>query len=142
MTTHRKMTVTVWSDSLDSVAAQQRAHRPFLPPVAIGLCGTLLLHGLVLQTLVLGSRAHRIRPPEVQEPGSSLNKPAAKPADALVFVELPKIAKTADEIDDALASVRAAIKDSPIPVTHPDPSPLRDAPIFPLSGSPARAPAD
>jgi len=120
--THGKMTVTVWSDSLDPVAPQHRAHRPFLPPVAIGLAGSLLLHGLVLQTVVLGSPAYKIPPPEIQQPGSSLNKPA----DALVFIDLPKSAKTTDEIDEALAPIRAAIKDSPIPVTHLDPSPPRD----------------
>lgn len=122
MATHGKMTVTVWSDSLDPVAPQHRAHRPFLPPVAIGLAGSLLLHGLVLQTVVLGSPAYKIPPPEIQQPGSSLNKPA----DALVFIDLPKSAKTTDEIDEALAPIRAAIKDSPIPVTHLDPSPPRD----------------
>jgi TonB C terminal len=122
VTTHRKMTIATWSDSQVPIAPQQRAHRRFLPPVAIGLAGSLLLHGLVLQTVVLGSGAHKIRPPEILQPGSPLNKPA----DALVFVDLPNSAKTTDEIDEALAPIRAAIKDSPIPVTHPDPSPPRD----------------
>jgi hypothetical protein len=43
----------------------------------------------------------------------------------LVFIDLPKVGKTTDEFDEALASVRATIENSPIPVTHPDPSPLR-----------------
>jgi hypothetical protein len=123
VTTNRKISVTTWSEAHVPVVANRSAHRQFLPPVVIGFAGSLLLHGLVLQTVVLGSRAHKIRPPEVQEPGSSLNKPEAKPADALVFIDLPKTPNTTEEIYEALASVRAAIKDSPIPVTHPDPSP-------------------
>jgi hypothetical protein len=129
VTTHHKMTVTTWSESQNPVIPQKRAHRQFLPPVVIGLAGTLLLHGLALQIVVLGSRAHKNSPPEVQEPGSSLNKTA----DALVFVDLPKTAKSADEIYEALASVRAAIINSPIPVTHPDPSPPRDVETLALS---------
>jgi hypothetical protein len=127
--THHKMTVTTWSESQDPVILQERAHRLFLPPVVIGLAGTLLLHGLALQIVVLGGRAHKNSPPEVQVPGSSLSKTA----DALVFVDLPKTAKTADEIYEALASVRAAIVKTPIPVTHPDPSPPRDVETLALS---------
>ncbi len=132
MTTHRKMTVTAWSESKDPIISEKRARR-FWPPSVIGLAGTLLVHGLVLQTVVLGSRAQKIRPPEVQDPRSSLNQSAAKSGDALVFIDLPKIGKTTDEVDDAPASVRAAIKDSPIPVTHPDPSTPKDVETLALS---------
>lgn len=124
MTTNRKIPVTTWSESYAPILAKGIPHRQFLPPAVIGVVGSLLLHGLALHTVVLGSRAQKIRPPEVQGPGASLNKPAVKPADALVFIEIPKTAKTTDESFDALASVRQAIKDSPIPITHPDPSPL------------------
>lgn len=133
MTTKRKITVAEWSESQDPVIIEKRAPPRFWPPGLIGLAGTLLLHGLALQTVVFGIRAHKISPPEVQEPGSSPNKPAAKPADALVFIDIPKTAKTTDEIYEALASVRAAIKDSPIPVTHPDPSPPLEVEILALS---------
>ncbi len=122
VTTNRKISVTAWNELQDPVISEKRAHRHFWPPGVIGLAGSLLLHGLVLQTVVLGSRANKNRLPEVQEPESSINKPA----DALVFIDLPKTAKTTDEIYEALASVRAAIKDSPIPVTHPDSWPPRD----------------
>jgi hypothetical protein len=111
----------VWSESHVPVVTTRDAHRQFLSPVVVGLAGTLLLHGIVLQTVALGSGAQKIRPPEAQEPGSSLNNPE----DALVFIDLPKVGKTTDEFDEALASVRAAIENSPIAVTHPDPSPLR-----------------
>jgi hypothetical protein len=133
VTTHQRITIAEWSESQNPVITEKRAPRRFWPPGVIGLAGTLLLHGLALQTVVLGSRAQKIRPPEVLEPGSSLNRPAPKPADALVFIDLPKTGKTTDETYEALASVRAAIKDSPIPVTHPDPAPLAEVQILALS---------
>jgi hypothetical protein len=141
MTPDRKIMVTAWSASQDPVIIEKGAPRRFFPPVVIGLIGSLLLHGLALQSVVFGSRAQTIRPPDVQEPGSSLNKPAAKPADALIFIDLPKIAKTTDGIDEALASVRAAIKDTPIPVTVPDPSPLRHVETLALSDDEDSAPS-
>jgi hypothetical protein len=133
MTIDRKIIVTTWSESQDPVVVETRAPQRFFPPAVIGLLGSLLLHGLAVQTVFLGSPAQRIPGPEVQESGSSLNKPAGKPADALVFIDVPKTAKVTDEIHDALASVRAAIKDRPIPVTHPDPSPPRDVETLALS---------
>ncbi len=130
VTTKRQISVTAWSASPVPVVSPRSAHRQYLPPFVIGLVGTLLLHGLVLQTVVLGSRAHRIRPPDVQDPGSSLNKLAATPADALVFIDLPKTTTTTEEIDEALASIRAELKDSPIPKIRLDPSPPRGVEIL------------
>ncbi len=129
MATRRKITVTAWSESQDPVVPKRNAPRQLLPPVVIGLAGSLLLHGFVLQTVVWRSEAQKVRPLKVQEPGSLLNNPA----DALVFIDLPKTAKAIDAIDEALASVRAAMKDSPIPVTHPDPSPRRVVETLALS---------
>jgi hypothetical protein len=98
----------------------------------IGLAGTLLLHSLVLQTVVLGSRAHKT-PPEIQNPGSSLSQSAAKPAETLVFVDLPNTVNTDNLMVDALALARAAIKDTPIAVTPPDPPPLLTIEILALN---------
>lgn len=132
MTTEQKISIADWSESQNPINAEKRPPPRFWRPGLIGLVGTLLLHSLVLQTVVLGIRAQKVRPPEVKD-GSSLNKRDAQPADALVFIELSKIAKTTDEIDESLASVRASIKDSPIPATHPDPSPLRNIDSVALS---------
>lgn len=127
------MTITAWSKSQDPVIPQKGAPRPFLPPFVIGLVGSLLLHGLVLQSVVLGTRAHLISAREVEEQGSSLERHEAKPVEALVFVDLPKTTKTTDEIDQALALIRAIIENNPIPITQPDPSPPRDVEVLALS---------
>jgi hypothetical protein len=129
VTTKRKITVAEWRESQDRVIAEKRAPGRFWPSSVIGLAGTLLLHSLVLQTAFLGGRTQKNHPSKVQEPGSSFHNSAATPADTLVFIDLPKTGRSTGEIDEALAWVRAAIQNSPVPVTHPDPSPLLDVQI-------------
>ena len=133
MTANRQISVSAWSESQDPVLSRKPAPRRFWPPSIIGLAGTLLLHSLALQSALLGSRAHKIRPPEIQEPGLSLNKAEAKPAETLVFIDLPRTAKTTDEISAALVSIRSAIKNTPIAVTQPDPPPPLDVETLALS---------
>jgi hypothetical protein len=132
VTTDRKITVAAWIDSQDPVPPPNRAHRRFLPPALLGLAGTLLLHGLVLQTVVLGSRAHKT-PPEIRDPGSLLSQSAGNPAESLVFVDLPNTAKADNPMVDAIALARAAIKDTPIVVSPPDPPPLPTIEILALN---------
>jgi len=132
VTTDRKITVTAWIDSQDPVLPPSRTSRRFLPPALFGLAGTLLLHCLALQTVVLGSRARKT-PPEVQEPGSSNNQSAGKPAESLVFVDLSKTANADNLMVDALALARAAIIDTPIVVSPPDPPPLLTIEILALN---------
>jgi hypothetical protein len=129
VTGKRKITITEWRESQDRVVAEKRAPGRFWPSSVIGLAGTLLLHSLVLQTAFLAGRTQKNHPTKVQEPGSSLHNSAATPADTLVFIDLPKTGRSTDEIDGARAWVRAVIKNSPVPVTHPDPPPLLDVQI-------------
>jgi hypothetical protein len=120
-----KISVSVWSESQEPIVSEKRAHRRFWPPSVIGLVGSLLLHSLALQIVVSGTQAHKIRVPEIQNPGSSLNKSDTKPAERLVFVDLPRTPKANDEIGAVLALVRAAVKDTPIALVHPDlPAPI------------------
>jgi hypothetical protein len=89
------------------------------------LVGTLILHGLVLQTVLIVGRAHRIPPPEVPVLGSSLNKVDGKPAERLVFINLPGSAKTDRDGEDMLAWVKVAMKMTPVRIDRLDsPPPL------------------
>jgi hypothetical protein len=124
VTTHRPITITTWIESRLPVISERRAPRRLVPPAAIGLAGTLLLHTLVLQTALLGGLAHNIHPPEIQLPGLPLNKTDAKPAESLVFINLSRNANANNEIAQSLAYLRVAIKNTPIAVTPPDPLPL------------------
>src|SRR5579863_9965993 len=72
--THRQIAVSEWSKSQDSVIRHVSDTQRFWPPAAIGLAGTLLLHGIALQTAILQDRPHRISPPEVRELGFSQSK--------------------------------------------------------------------
>jgi hypothetical protein len=120
VTTRRAITVTAWTATQSRIVSNKRTHKRFLPPVVIGLAGTLALHTLVLQTAIMRSLAHKIHPPEVQQPGLSRNS-NANPAESLVFVD-PKTVSTDHVNDQVLTSVRAILEKTPITVTPPDPS--------------------
>lgn len=128
VTSNKKIIVSAWAEAQNPIVLEKRAPRRFWPPSVIGLAGTLLLHSLALQTVVMGTRT-KIRPPEVQEPRSSLSKPA----ETLVIIDIPKTPHTDNEFDGALASVRAVIKDIPISETNLDPSPPHDIETLALS---------
>jgi hypothetical protein len=132
VTTHRPITIATWIESSIPLVPERRPHKRFLPPVVIGLAGTLLLHTLALQTALTGSLAHKIRPPEIQQPGASLSKSNAKPAESLVFIDLPKTATTDNLVDQSLVYLRMAKKKTPIMVMPPDPSPLLNVETLPL----------
>jgi hypothetical protein len=131
--THRKITVAAWIESQDRVLPSNRAPRRFLPPGLIGLAGTILLHSLVLQTIVLGSRAQKVRRPEIQNPGSSLKDSEVNPTDSLVFIDLPKTAHADNPRLDLLTLASAAIKDTRITTGPPDPPALRSIEILALT---------
>jgi hypothetical protein len=132
VTATKEITVAAWVEPPRPLAPTDREQMRFLPPALIGLLGTLLIHTLALQTVFLGGQAHKTRLPEVQEPGSA-NNSAASPAESLVFVDLPKIASTDSGLDEALASLRAAMKEKPIPVKLPDLSPPAEVEVLALS---------
>jgi hypothetical protein len=132
VTANKEITVTAWIEPQRPIVPEKRAPKRFFPPALIGVVGTLALHMLALETAFLGSRAYKNRPPEVQEPDSADNHSAASPAENLVFIDLPKIARIDRSVEEALASFRAAMKEKPIPVSLPDPSPPTEVEILAL----------
>jgi hypothetical protein len=96
---------------------------------ALGLIGTLLLHTLVLQTVLLGSRAHKVRPPEVQGPGATLIKSDSDPKDPLVLVQMPSADVHAKALVEDLASAGSGLKTTQlVTMISPDPLPHIDIP--------------
>ena len=126
MTTNRTIAVSEWCESQSPVIDERQSPRWFWPPGVIGLVGTLALHTLVLHSALIGTLAHKIRPPSAEQPGSSLKITGARPAESLVFIDLPKTANANNEIDQSLAYLRAAIRNTPIAVIPLDPSPSLD----------------
>jgi hypothetical protein len=88
----------------------------------MGIAGTLLVHMLALQSVLLGSRAPKVRPPDVQESGAALAKTATKPAETLVLIELPKV-KTNQDFLEELASAAMSQWGTSITTIRPDPLP-------------------
>ena len=128
----KEMDIAEW-DGLGGQPLPETKHRRNFPPALMGVLGTLALHTLAIQTAFLTSRAYKIRPPEVQEPASANGQSAASPAESLVFIGLPKVTSTDNGVDQALASMRAAMKEHPIPLDVPDPSPPLEVEVLALN---------
>jgi hypothetical protein len=132
VTIEGKITVAAWTDSPRPTICERTSNRRFCPPAIIGLVGTLLLHTLAFQTALTGDRARKIRPPEVQHPGLSMDKSESKPADRLVFVDLSGVARSDVEIGDAAALIQPPMKMNPIKMTTPDSLPSVNIPLLSL----------
>jgi hypothetical protein len=122
--------VGTWNndDDVPGPIAESAPQRRFWPPGAIGLVGTLVFHLLAVQSVLLGSRAHKVRPPEVQGPGATLMKSASEPAEALILIEIPTIALAPKLLLDDLASAGSAPKNLPVTIINPDPLPHVEIP--------------
>jgi hypothetical protein len=132
VTANKEITVAAWIEPSRPIALAKRVQLRFFPPALIGLLGTVALHTLALETAFLGSRTNKTQPPEVQEPGSAKNS-AAGPTDNLVFIDLPKIASADSGVDEALASIRATMKEKPIPVKLANLSPPAELEVLALA---------
>ena len=133
MTANKEITVAAWIEPPRPIVPEGRGRMRFLPPALIGVLGTLALHTLALETAFLASRAYKIRAPEVQEPASANDLSAASSPESLVFIYLPKVTSADNGIDQAIASMRATMKEHPIPVDAPDPSPPLEVEVLALS---------
>lgn len=132
MATHRPIAVSAWSESREPAIRHGRDPRRFCSPGLIGLVGTLILHGLALQTALLEDRAHKIPPPKIPELGSSLKETTS--AESLVFIDLPKATSTDHLNAQVLHSMRAILEKTPIAVTPPEPLPPPDFATLLLEG--------
>jgi hypothetical protein len=88
MDSPRRMDIVDWQDSPPPVNAKKGAPRRFLSPTLMGVLGTLLLHTMVIQSLPLGSRGFKAKPPDTQESADALTKSKGNPAASLVLVTL------------------------------------------------------
>jgi hypothetical protein len=139
---NKEITIALWIEPQHPVVSEKRAHRRSVPPTLIGLLGTLALHALALNAAILNSRAHKIRPPEVQNPGAASTQSAASPTQSLVFIDLPQATRTDNGIDEAIASLRATMNEKPIRVSLPDPSPPLEVEVLALSEDKPSASSD
>lgn len=94
-----------------------------MSPGFLGLVGSLLVHIVVLQSILLGTRGPKVRPPDAQGPGATLIKSTTEPAEALILVELPSVDMRAQALSEDLASAGSAPKNLLVALISPDPLP-------------------
>jgi TonB C terminal len=136
---NRKILVENWNETRSPIATDIGALRQLLPPGAIGLLGTLLLHSVVIQSVIVGYRAQKTHPRDDQVLGASLSKSDITPAENLVLIDL--VSSSAGKVhDDLPVFAGAAITMTPIPKIHPDPLPLLDLGTIALSDDQEAAP--
>lgn len=121
------MDLATWSRPATSGDSDTRPQQ-LRSPVVAGLVGTFLLHTLVLQSVLLGSQAHKVHPPKVQGPGATLIRSDAEPTENLVLIELPTAIAASKPLFEDLASAGSAPKNLVVTVLSPDPLPHVDIP--------------
>lgn len=122
------MEISCWSYRVTNAATSGGDRRRLGSPGILGLLGTLLLHALVLQSVLLGTRAHKVRPPEIQGPGATLVKSSNEAAEALILVELPSVDMKAQALPEEIASVGSAPRNFLVTMIGSDPLPHIDIP--------------
>jgi hypothetical protein len=126
---HRpRMEISRWRPSPSEAATDAVDRRRPLSPGVLGLIGTLLLHAIVLQSVLLGTRAHKVRPPDAQGPGATLIKSATEPAEALILIELQSVDMKDQALHEDLASAGAAPKNLVVTLLSSDALPHVDIP--------------
>lgn len=123
------MDVSTWTPLSPLKTKGSTSRRGFqLSPATAGWIGTLLLHGLVLQTVLLGSRAIKMRPPDVQGSGATNFHAEVSPSETLILLELPSTPEHAHLSLEDLASLGQAPKNLIMTVISADPLPRIDIP--------------
>ena len=87
----RKIDVDEWQDSPHPLVLGSRKIGPkrFWSPTALGVIGTLLLHGAFLPSAYFGSCAHRTLLPKIQEPGDAVAAAKSAASGNLELVHVP-----------------------------------------------------
>jgi hypothetical protein len=120
MNNDKNMDVVYWRDTPRPIVSRTRLAQQLWSPTVFGILGTLLLHSLIVPSVFLGSRAHRARPPEIQEPGAHV-KSISDAADSLVLITLPTISNSTPQAIQSLSSLPALSKWTPVSLVNPDP---------------------
>lgn len=115
-----KPTVSEWIDSPSIGVVDQPTSRKSGSSTVIGLVGTLLLHSLALQSVVLDSGAQKRSSPERQVLGLKGSESVVSSADSLVFVDLSGVADGDKNVREAPSIARAAQNLNPIAVNRRD----------------------
>src|ERR1700736_5573231 len=90
-----------------------------IPARLIGIVGTVLLHGLVVQTVLLGTSTTQVLTPTTQGLASTANAAGAESEMTLVVVQ-PVKPTTKDSVFEEFVSRGSLLKDMPIALISRD----------------------
>jgi hypothetical protein len=92
----------------------------------LGVAGTLLIHGLAIQSFALGSSLHKPPPPEMRGAGALRINAATAPTGELVLVTIAVVRKEDSDLAEQIASFGPQLEKVPISILSPDPLPAMD----------------
>jgi hypothetical protein len=84
---------------------------------ALGIAGTLSLHGLAVHSLILGSVQHKPHLPQIKGGGAKIT---ATSAEELILVTVAASSKNDPDLPDQIASLQPHLDSSPISIATPD----------------------
>ncbi len=102
-------------------------------PTKLGVTGTLLVHLVAVQSVMLGAHARKSHPPEAEGIGATMVKSEAAPSETLVLIDLPQASMSDQSLTEELASAGRTLQDIPVKVFSDDPLPHVDIPTEDLS---------
>ncbi len=124
-----KLEIIEWEPSDAALPASTPPSRPeqWSPP-ALGILGTVLLHSLILQVVILGARASPHRPPDVH-PIATLSKPQdPSPSEAIILVDLPSASTKDASLAQSVAALAPSHDELPTAPLSADPPTAVDIP--------------
>jgi hypothetical protein len=114
--------IAEWQNSPLPIVPNTRAPRRFLSPTFIGILGTVLLHAAFIQSVSIGSRISKPKPPESQESANAFSK-STDAGESLVTISLPAINAAQTASASAISSLPDLSKmriQSPVTVDPPE----------------------
>jgi hypothetical protein len=125
---NRKVVVDNWSPKPAIATSPQRTQRRSPAPRVLGLVGTVMLHALVFQSVLTGSRTHKIRPPDIQGQGAVFIKSGGVPSETLILIDVPNASMSDKPLLDDIASLGPTAKSTMVTLLSSDSLPHVDIP--------------
>jgi hypothetical protein len=128
MESRPEVEVVKWSAESAGAARVIPVRRRYaVPPSIVGFIGTCLVHALLVQSLVLGTAAKKVRLPEITGPDSTESTAGSVSELTLIVVQLVEPSVT-DTPWEEIASTGMSPKDLAVALLSSDPAPAVDIP--------------
>ncbi len=113
----------MWNPSTDPPRPSRRRSSIQVRPGVVGLVSTVLLHGLIIQSLALATSARKVYAPKITGPGSISAPKGVDPTMTLVLVVPVDRSESSPDLFEEFASHGRAPLNQQITLMSPDPSP-------------------